>query len=226
MHLASLATVGTSLTGCTLTVAMGAGESSQTPCPRPMLGAARLGLEQAALQGDAKALPPLGPCPMGATATSCMANPVGTPQMTADAPTSLIGGHGPTIGKGKCEVAPQDFGALPMCPTNLVGGLGNGQTTMADADIVACGIMEVEELSKHDGVQRVVVGTAPRAQVERMVRTMGAARTVGACALVEPAGHPIPPLGNMVVVGPSTTPPCGPMAFAGHMGGSRYFGGA
>jgi hypothetical protein len=120
MYLASSATVDTSLTECTLTVAMGAGESSQISCSRPMLDAARLELEQAALQDDAKTLSLLQPCPMRITVTSCMANPVGTSHMTADALTSLIEQHEFTIGKGKCEVAFQDFDVVPMYSTDLV----------------------------------------------------------------------------------------------------------
>ena len=72
--------------------------------------------------------------------------------------------------------------------------------TASDADTVADEIKELVELARVDVVQRVVVDTPPNAQVERTVRTMDAARTVGACVLVKPAGQPIPPLVNMVVL--------------------------
>ena len=97
---------------------------------------------------------------------------------------------------------------------------------MPDADPVTCGIKEVEQVSKSEDMQRVVVDTVSRMQVERMVRAMDAASNVGACVLVKPAGHPIPPLHNMIVMEPSITLPCDPMTSASHADGSRYSGGS
>ena len=133
--------------------------------------------------------------------------------MTADALTSIVEQHEFTT--GKCEVVYQDFDVVPMYSPDLIYRLSSGQVTMSDEDPVACGITEVGELSKSEDMQRVVVDTVSRMQVERMVRTMDAACNVGACVLVKPAGHPIPPLTNMIVLETSITLPSDPMTSAG-----------
>ena len=143
--------------------------------------------------------------------------------MTADAVTSLVERHEFTT--GKFEVTYQDFNVVPMYSPDLVDRLSNGQVTMSDADPVACGITQVGELSKSEDMQRVVVDMVSRTQVGRMVRTMDAACNVGACVLVKPAGHPIPPLNNMVVLEPSITLPSDPMTSAGRPADINYSGG-
>jgi hypothetical protein len=197
MYLANSAAVDASLTECTLTVVTGAGESSEIVCSPPMLDAAKYEIEQSQPHNNPRTYPD----PMRITITSCMANPVGTSRMTADALTSLVEQHRFTT--GKCEVAYQDFDVVPMYSPDLVDRLSSGQVTMSDADPVACGITEVGELSKSEDMQRVVVDMVSRTQVGRMVRTMDAACNVGACVLVKPAGHPIPPLNNMVYLSPA-----------------------
>ena len=54
---------------------------------------------------------------------------------------------------------------------------------------------------------------------------MDVACNVGACVLVKPVGHPIPPLNNMVVLEPSITLPSDPMTSAGRSAGTNYSGG-
>ena len=95
---------------------------------RYMLQAAKFELEQSVPQGNPKA----GPAPMRVTITSCMANPVGTSEMTARTLTDLVSQHEFTT--GKCEVAYQDFDVVPLYPPDLVERLSNGLMTMADAD--------------------------------------------------------------------------------------------
>ena len=103
---------------------------------------------------------------------------------------------------------------MPLYPADLVEGLSTGLVTAADADTVADGIKEVADLSRIVEMQRVVVDTVSRIQVEKMFRTMDAARTVGTCVLVKPTGHLIPPLVNMVVMEPSIVLPIDPMTSA------------
>ena len=143
--------------------------------------------------------------------------------MTADALTSLVKQHECTA--GRCEVAYQDLHVVPMYSPGLVDRLSSGQVTMPDADPVTCGIKEIEQLSKSEDMQRVVVDTVSRMQVERMVRAMDAACNVGACVLVKPAGHPIPPLNTMVALEPSIALPSDPMTSAGRSAGITYSGG-
>ena len=85
-----------------------------------MLEAAKFELEQSISQGNPKA----DPTPMRVTITSCMANPVGTSEMTARALTDLISQHEFTT--GKCEVAYHDFDVVPLYAPDLVERLSNG----------------------------------------------------------------------------------------------------
>jgi hypothetical protein len=95
MYLANSARVETNLTLCSLTVITGSGESSEISCSPAMLEAAKHELEQSIPQANPKA----GPNPMRVTITSCMANPVGTSEMTARALTELVDQQEFTTGK-------------------------------------------------------------------------------------------------------------------------------
>ena len=88
-------------------------------CSPAMLEAAKFELEQSVPQRNPKA----GPAPMRVTIPSCMANPVGTSEMTARALTDLVSQHEFTT--GKCEVAYQDFDVVPLYPLDLVERLSN-----------------------------------------------------------------------------------------------------
>ena len=99
-----------------------------------------------------------------------------------------------------------------------------GLMTATDADTVADGNAEVADLSRIENIQKVVVGTVSGVQVDRMFRTMDAARTVGACVLVKPTGQPIPSLINMIVMERSITLPTNPMTSASDSAGATYSG--
>ena len=118
----------------------------------------------------------------------------------------------------------QDFDVVPLYPEDLVERMSAGLMTATDADTVADGIAEVADLSRSENIQRVVVDTVSRVQVDKMFRTMDAAQTVGACALVKPTGQPIPSLINMIVMEPSITLPTNPMTSASDAAGVTYSG--
>jgi hypothetical protein len=167
----SSAAVDTSLTECTLTVATGAGQSSEIVCSPSMLDAAKCEIEQSQPRNN----PRTDPDPMRITFTSCMANHVETSRMTADALTSLAEQREFTT--GKCEVAYQDFDVVPMYSPDLVDRLSSRQVMMPDADPVTCGIKEVVQLPKNEDMQRLAADRVSRMQVERKVRTRDAARS-------------------------------------------------
>ena len=98
--------------------------------------------------------------------------------------------------------------------------------TATDADTAADGIEEVAYLSKIENIQRVVVDTDSRVQVDKMFRMMDAARTVGACVLIKPTGQPIPSLTSMIVMEPSITFPTNHMASDSDSAGVTYSGGS
>lgn len=137
-----------------------------------MLQTAKFELEQSIPKGDSKT----GLGPMRITITSCMANPVRTSRMSAEALANLVEQHEWTT--YKCEVGYQDFDVVPMYSQDRVDRLGDGLVTESDADTVTRGIREVEELARSDDIQRVVVDTVSMVQVERTIRAVDAARTV------------------------------------------------
>ena len=97
--------------------------------------------------------------------------------------------------------------------------------TATDADTVVDGIAEVADLSGIENIQRAVVDTVSRVQVDKMFRTMDAARTVGARVLVKPTGQLIPSLINMIVMRAGITLPTNPMTSASDSAGMTYSGG-
>ena len=92
-YLANSAEVECTPTGCTLTMTTIDGESLQITCSLPMLEAAGVGLERLNLR-----------------ITSCMANPVSTSRMTAEALTDRLKEYGLRV--DECEVSFQDFDAV------------------------------------------------------------------------------------------------------------------
>ena len=69
-------------------------------------------------------VPPLNnTAPMRVTITSCMANPVGTSEMTARALTDLVSLHEFTT--GKCKITYQDSNVVRLYPLDLVERLRN-----------------------------------------------------------------------------------------------------
>ena len=107
-YLASSARVESTPTGYTLTVTTVDGGSSGITCSPSMLEAARVDLERVTPRGDPDA--ELGPTRI--TITSCMANPVGTSQLTAEALTDRRKEYG--FDTDKCEVPFQDFDVVPL----------------------------------------------------------------------------------------------------------------